>query len=77
MSVAEIKGSLHQIIEKIEDASVLMQLLSYLQLIQKNSLEDWSITEEELTQMAMKLSATSLSEVWDNEEDEHWNTYEN
>jgi hypothetical protein len=77
MSVAELKGSLHQMIETIEDASVLTQLLSYLQLIQKNSAEDWSMTEADLTEMAMSLSALSLSEVWDHEEDEHWNTYEN
>lgn len=77
MSVTELKGNLHQIIETIEDASVLTQLLSYLQLIQKNSPEDWSITEEELTEMSMHLSAPSLSEVWDNVEDEYWNTYEN
>jgi len=77
MSVAELKGNLHQIVDTIEDAALLERLLVYIRLIQESSQEDWSIGDKELAEMSMRLSSHSLSEVWDNEEEEHWNTYEN
>ncbi len=32
------------------------------------------VTDKDLTKMSMEQSATTLAEVWDNEEDEIWNT---
>jgi hypothetical protein len=73
MKSVELKSNLHLLVDNTDDIQILQKVMAYFKVLKEGRKEEWVLTDEELTRMAMYLSEKSLAEVWDNEEDEIWN----